>query len=141
VRNPAAVRPWQHVLEPLSGYLALGAELREALASRRAARLAELSGPFNFGPAAEDQRTVSDVVAEVLRRWPGKWRKAPKSGDPMEASVLRLDSRKAHRILGWWPRWQFKRAVEETMAWYKGASSPSKALQITLRQLAEYTAN
>jgi CDP-glucose 4,6-dehydratase len=140
VRNPSAVRPWQHVLDPLAGYLALAAELREALVSRRSARVAELSGPFNFGPAPEDQRAVSDVVAEVLRRWPGKWRKARKSGDPLEASVLRLDSRKAHRVLGWWPRWPFKRAVEQTMAWYKGASSPSKAREITVRQLAEFTA-
>jgi CDP-glucose 4,6-dehydratase len=140
VRNPAAVRPWQHVLDPLAGYLALASELREALASRRSARLGELSGPFNFGPAPEDQRAVSDVVAEVLGRWPGKWRRASKSGDPLEASVLRLDSRKAHRILGWWPKWPFKRAVEQTMAWYMGASSPSKAREITVRQLAEFTA-
>jgi CDP-glucose 4,6-dehydratase len=140
VRNPAAVRPWQHVLDPLAGYMALASELREALVSRRFARLGELSGPFNFGPATEDQRAVSDVVAEVLRRWPGKWRKAPKSGDPLEASVLRLDSRKAHRVLGWWPKWPFKRAVEQTMAWYKGASSPSRAREMTVRQLAEFTA-
>jgi CDP-glucose 4,6-dehydratase len=140
VRNPAAVRPWQHVLDPLAGYLALAAELGEAQASRRAARLGALSGPFNFGPAAEDQRAVADVVAEVLRRWPGKWRSAPKSGDPLEASVLRLDSRKAHRVLGWWPKWPFRRAVEQTMAWYRGASSPSKARAMTARQLAEFMA-
>jgi CDP-glucose 4,6-dehydratase len=83
VRNPTAVRPWQHVLDPLAGYLSLAAEMREALVSRRAARLAELSGPFNFGPATGDQRPVGDVVAEVLKRWPGKWRSAPKSGDPL----------------------------------------------------------
>src|ERR1700722_17630453 len=58
LRNPASVRPWQHVLAPLAGYLSLAAELRGALMARRAARLAELSGPFNFGPATEDQRPV-----------------------------------------------------------------------------------
>jgi CDP-glucose 4,6-dehydratase len=140
VRNPAAVRPWQHVLDPLAGYLGLAAELRDSLVSRRAARLVELSGPFNFGPAAGDQRPVGEVVEDVLRRWPGKWRKAPNSGDPLEAAVLRLDSRKAHRVLGWRPRWPFKRAVEQTVAWYKGASSPSKARELTARQLAEFTA-
>jgi CDP-glucose 4,6-dehydratase len=140
VRNPGAVRPWQHVLDPLAGYLALAAELREALVSRRSARLAELSGPFNFGPAAEDQRAVAHVVSEVLRRWPGKWSRAPKAGDPLEASVLRLDSRKAHRVLGWWPKWPFERAVEQTMAWYRGASTPSKARAMTARQLAEFAA-
>lgn len=141
VRNPSAVRPWQHVLDPLSGYLSLAAGLGEALASRRLARLAELSGPFNFGPAMEDQRPVSDVVVEVLKRWPGKWRQAPKSGDPLEAAVLRLDARKAQRILGWLPKWGFSRAVDRTMAWYKRATTPSKAHAMTLRQLAEFTAN
>jgi CDP-glucose 4,6-dehydratase len=141
VRNPSAVRPWQHVLEPLAGYLALAAELREALVSGRSVRLAELSGPFNFGPAAEDQRPVSEVVAEILKRWPGKWRRAPKSGDPLEAAVLRLDSRKAQRVLGWRPRWGFTKAVDKAVAWYKGASTPAKAHRMTLGQIAEYSAN
>jgi CDP-glucose 4,6-dehydratase len=141
VRNPSAIRPWQHVLDPLCGYLSLAGELGEALSSRRMARLIELSGPFNFGPAAKDQRPVSEVVVEVLKRWPGKWRRAPKSGDPLEAAVLRLDARKAQRVLGWLPKWGFSRAVDRTIAWYKGASTPSKAHAMTLRQLAEFTAH
>jgi CDP-glucose 4,6-dehydratase len=140
LRNPGAIRPWQHVLDPLAGYLCLAAELRGALTARRAARLAELSGPFNFGPATGDQRPVGDLVAEVLKRWPGKWRKASKAGDPLEAAVLRLDARKAQRALGWRPKWEFTRAVDQTIAWYRGASTPAKAREFTGRQIAEYEA-
>jgi CDP-glucose 4,6-dehydratase len=140
VRNPSAVRPWQHVLDSLAGYLMLGAGLRGALASRSTTRLAELSGAFNFGPAASDHRQVRDVVARILKGWPGKWRPAHDPAGPEEASVLRLDARKAQRILGWRPRWRFTRAVDETVAWYRGAVPPNKAVELTLRQLAEYTA-
>ncbi len=140
VRNPSAIRPWQHVLDPLAGYLMLGAELRQAVASRRPGRLAELSSPFNFGPATEDQQPVSKVVSEMLKHWPGTWRKAPKAGDPLEASVLRLDARKAHRVVGWLPRWGFARAVGQTVSWYKEAASPAKARAVTRRQISEFTA-
>jgi CDP-glucose 4,6-dehydratase len=140
VRNPSAIRPWQHVLDPLAGYLKLASGMREALVSRRAVRLEELSGPFNFGPAAGDQRAVRDVVEEVLTRWPGKWRGAPKSGGPLEASVLRLDARKAHRVLDWRPRWGFTRAIDKTVAWYQWASTPARAREMTLRQIGEFTA-
>jgi CDP-glucose 4,6-dehydratase len=140
VRNPSAIRPWQHVLDPLAGYLILAAELQDALSLRRQGKLSELSGPFNFGPSSGDHRSVREVVAAVLSQWPGKWRKGAFSNAPREASVLRLDAGKAHRILGWRPRWAFAPAVERTVEWYRQASSPSKALEITLRQLAEYTA-
>jgi CDP-glucose 4,6-dehydratase len=139
VRHPAAVRPWQHVLDPLAGYLALAAELREALEARRAGRFAELSGAFNFGPAAGDHHRVREVVAEVLKHWPGKWRSSRERGRPEETPVLRLDAGKAHLLLGWRPRWNFVKAVERTVSWYQGASSPSRALEMTLEQLAEYT--
>ncbi len=138
VRNPEAVRPWQHVLDPLAGYLALAAELRDALDGRHSARLAEVSGAFNFGPAAGDHHRVREVVAEVLLRWPGSWRRARAAGDPGETPVLRLDAAKARRLLGWRPRWSFARAVEMTVTWYQGATSSSRALEMTRRQLAEY---
>jgi len=138
VRNPSSVRPWQHVLDPLAGYLMLAADLRESLSSRRAGRLAELSGPFNFAPAAVDQRPVRELVVEILRRWPGEWRSSHKLGEPAESAVLRLDARKAHRVLGWSPKWRFARAVDQTVAWYWAALTPSKALEMTRTQLAEY---
>lgn len=141
VRNPFAIRPWQHALDPLAGYLALAAELREALEARRPGRLAELSGAFNFGPPAADHHSVRQVVAEVLKHWPGTWRKARTGGQPKETPVLRLDAGKAHRLLGWRPRWNFERAVLETVSWYQEASSRSRALRMTLEQLARYTSS
>jgi CDP-glucose 4,6-dehydratase len=141
VRNPLAVRPWQHVLDPLAGYLILGAELRDTLEDRRIGKLSELSGAFNFGPAAADHHSVREVVAEVLKRWPGRWRKVQKRRDPPETGVLRLDAKKAHRLLGWRPRWKFAQALDHTVSWYQYASSPSRALEKTLRQLAEYTSS
>jgi CDP-glucose 4,6-dehydratase len=138
VRNASAVRPWQHVLDPLAGYLALAQALDEARSSRRASRLAELSGPFNFGPAAADHRTVGALVSEVLGHWPGTWHRAPKAGGPGETAILRLDAGKAQGVLGWRPRWRFSRAVEQTVAWYRQSHSPSSALAMTARQLAEF---
>jgi CDP-glucose 4,6-dehydratase len=140
LRSPSAVRPWQHVLDPLAGYLVLGAELRKALTSRRRARLAELSGPFNFGPSARDHRPVRDVVAEILGRWPGEWRQAKDSRGPEETAVLRLDATKAKRVLGWEPKWRFAKSVARTVDWYRGAVSPRKAAQLTRAQIGEYSA-
>jgi len=141
VRNPLAVRPWQHVLDPLAGYLILGAELRDALEDRRIGKLSELSGAFNFGPSTADHHSVRKVVTEVLKRWPGKWRKVQTKRDPPETAILRLDARKAHRLLGWRPRWKFAEALDHTVSWYQQASSPSRALEVTLGQLAEYTSS
>jgi CDP-glucose 4,6-dehydratase len=129
------------VLDPLAGYLILGAELRDTLEDRRIGKLSELSGAFNFGPAAADHHSVREVVAEVLKRWPGRWRKVQKRRDPPETGVLRLDAKKAHRLLGWRPRWKFAQALDHTVSWYQYASSPSRALEKTLRQLAEYTSS
>ena len=138
VRSPLAVRPWQHVLDPLAGYLVLAAELRDALLAGRRGKLSELSGAFNFGPAAGDHRRVREVVEEVLRRWPGRWRKARPLGPSVETAVLRLDSRKSGRLLGWRPRWPLDRAILETVSWYRGAASPSRAREMTLGQLSAY---
>jgi CDP-glucose 4,6-dehydratase len=139
IRNPSAVRPWQHVLDPLSGYLMLGAELGNALVSGRRTLLVELSGPFNFGPSSRGHRPVREVVTDILRRWPGKWRPAAKSDDPRETRVLRLDARKAKRVLGWEPKWGIAKSVAQTVDWYRGAVSSAKAIQLTRRQIDEYS--
>jgi CDP-glucose 4,6-dehydratase len=132
VRNAAAVRPWQHVLEPLSGYLHLGAAL---LATPDPA----LCAPLNFGPAIHNTRTVGELVAGVVREWgSGEWRDAPGQDAPHEATLLRLDIRKAERDLGWTPRWDFDEAVARTVDWYKAHHGGEAMAEWCRRQIADY---
>jgi CDP-glucose 4,6-dehydratase len=138
VRNPASIRPWQHVLDPLQGYLLLAAELRLALRSKRSLRLIELSGAFNFGPPAKDHRHVREVVAEMLKHWPGQWHKAAAKDAPDEAAILRLNAGKARRVLGWRPRRNFSQAVHLTTKWYRDAVSSKAASILTAEQIDDY---
>jgi CDP-glucose 4,6-dehydratase len=119
VRNPRATRPWQHVLEPLSGYLWLGASL--ACAKLRRGDVAPLTSAFNFGPDRESNRTVEELVEAVLRHWPGRWERKPDPGAPHEAGFLQLSTDKAAALLGWLPVWRFSEAVAQTVGWYRQA--------------------
>ncbi len=111
LRNPGAVRPWQHVLEPLSGYLLLGQRLMEE--KKRAA------SPWNFGPAETEERTVLETAGALQTHWDRiRFRPAP-DGGPHEASKLKLSSAKAHRQLHWRPVWDTDRAMERTALWYR----------------------
>lgn len=114
IRRPDAVRPWQHVLEPLRGYL--------MLAHRLATEGVAFAGGWNFGPGADDAVTVRTIVDGVARRW-GAVR--PQYGDavagPHEASVLHLDCTKAARVLGWRPLMPLADALDLTVAWYRAA--------------------
>ncbi len=112
VRNPGSVRPWQHVLEPLSGYLSLAEKLYLDDSVL-------LQDAFNFGPALDGFRTVGELVTECLRWWPGQWEAPPVVSAPHEARLLALATEKARLLLGWQPRWSFVEGVAETMAWYK----------------------
>jgi CDP-glucose 4,6-dehydratase len=116
------VRPWQHVLEPLSGYLWLGARLWRAVSAGEP----QSSGAFNFGPAAEAHREVRVLVEEVLRHWPGRWETAPEAGDPHENECLRLSIDRAARELGWRPVWDFPGSVERTIRWYRAFLSANR---------------
>jgi CDP-glucose 4,6-dehydratase len=130
VRNPGATRPWQHVLEPLGGYLCLA----EALAASE-----QRARAFNFGPQLEANRPVRQLVEEALRHWPGRWEDQSDSLAPHEASLLNLVIDRAHHELGWWPRWGFATTVERTVNWYRsvheGGASP---LECCLEDLTEY---
>lgn len=118
VRNPAQTRPWQHVLEPLGGYLWLGALLRRPQMLNHAdAHL--FRSAFNFGPSIESNRPVRDVVEEILRHWPGMWRHDSQNGAPHEAGLLSLSIDKAHHLLHWRPVWGFEQAVAQTTAFYQ----------------------
>jgi CDP-glucose 4,6-dehydratase len=138
IRNPASIRPWQHVLDPLAGYLELGARLRSALSSGRPSKIRELSGPFNFGPMPGDHRSVRDLTREVLAHCPGNWTLAPKPGRSVETVALHLDSGKARRQLGWRPKWKFEDAVARTVEWYRAVGSGADALRLTMGQLREH---
>lgn len=133
VRNPLAVRPWQHVLEPLSGYLRLAAKMAGADGS-------DYSAAWNFGPAAQSAHTVRDLVNEIIKHWPGNAR--PPAGNknaPHEAAYLTLNSNKARQRLGWHNVWNFSRAVEKTVAWYKAWHERKTDLRdLCLAQIDEY---
>lgn len=112
VRSADAVRPWQHVLEPLSGYLALGA----ALAGESGEKFATA---WNFGPDTSRMFTVRDLVETTIRLWgSGKWTSEPSPNAPHEAGTLRLSIDRASSRLGWRPTWSFEETVSRTVRWY-----------------------
>ena len=132
VRNKGSTRPWQHVLEPLNGYMTLGA----ALATRT--MFAHYSSGFNFGPDPKDNRTVKDLVTEVLKCTEGTWVDRSNHDAVHEAGILNLDIRKAKRILGWSPRWKFEKTVAETVRWYEAVRSGANPIDVTQWQITEY---
>ena len=139
VRNKHSTRPWQHVLEPLSGYLSLGARLAGASGDEQQ----QLSTAFNFGPALTSNRTVAQLVEELLKHWPGEWidRSDPKAVH--EATLLNLATDKAFHLLQWRPVWSFEETVAETARWYRhahqgGANSTEALLRLTREQIRDY---
>ncbi len=114
VRSPNATRPWQHVLDCLSGYLSLGRWLAEEKAAATSQHRA-----FNFGPSGESERSVGELVTECLIHWPGEWQDLSGGDAPHEASRLAVSIDLARSILGWRPTWSFSQAVAETMVWYR----------------------
>jgi CDP-glucose 4,6-dehydratase len=139
VRNPDGVRPWQHVLEPLGGYLLLGARLAASEPPDARARFAEA---WNFGPRTEDARPVRDVVDAVVAAWgSGGWEDRRDPGAPHEAGLLRLSVEKAQARLGWAPRWSFAETFRRTVEWYRafhGGASRDELAALCVRQIAAY---
>jgi CDP-glucose 4,6-dehydratase len=142
VRNPNATRPWQHVLEPLGGYLELASSLLEGPIKSEGSTHDAAFAAFNFGPGPESQRSVQELVKEVLKSWSGTWANKSDPSAPHEAHRLSLDISKAARVLDWRPRWDFARTVRETVDWYRSASDCTLASdfqKLTARQIADYT--
>jgi CDP-glucose 4,6-dehydratase len=134
IRNPAATRPWQHVLESLHGYLLLGSRL---LAGEHA-----FADAFNFGPDAADNLSVEDVLTRLQGHWPElKWQMDPQvDRAPHEAGFLYLDSSKAKRLLNWTPTWNLEHALEQTAHWYRSVEQrPSTAREICELQLEQFS--
>jgi CDP-glucose 4,6-dehydratase len=145
VRNRLATRPWQHVLEPLSGYLWLGALLARQdsapLLPGMPLQQGAFTGAFNFGPSPEANRTVEELVSELLKHWPGTWEDHSPARAPHEAGRLQLAIEKAREVLRWAPVWKFSEAVAATVRWYRSAAGdPSKEsiCAVTREQINDY---
>jgi CDP-glucose 4,6-dehydratase len=131
IRNPQAVRPWQFVLEPLSGYLLLGARMAE--------RPAEYAGPWNFGPESRSVITVREIVELVLQHWgSGSWKPAGLENQPHEAGLLALDISKVRHRLGWTPALTVEETVKETVAWYRECKRSSDMHAFCRAQIENY---
>lgn len=133
LRNPQATRPWQHVLDCLSGYLWLAASIARAGGSEN------LCSGMNFGPMLSSVKTVRVLVEEVLRHWPGEWQDKSDGNAPHEAKFLQLAIEKAATLLGWLPVWDFSSTVRHTVDWYAAQRADAGALPaFTLQQIAAY---
>jgi CDP-glucose 4,6-dehydratase len=137
VRNARATRPWQHVLEPLGGYLVLARELGRA---EDEPRRSQVCSGFNFGPDPQANRPVRDLVEKVLECWPGSWTDGTEPDAPHEAGLLNLSIDKAARLLGWRPVWDFDESIERTVEWYRSVHEKrSEPLALTRSQISAYT--
>lgn len=130
LRYPQAVRPWQHTLEPLAGYL--------LLAHRLYTEGPAFSGAWNFGPNEGDMCSVGDVVAHLSRQWPDSPGMRVEPSDLHEAGVLRLDSGRARQLLGWRTRWSLRECLEHTLAWHLAWKRGDDLRAVTLDQLNLY---
>ncbi|WP_017902230.1 CDP-glucose 4,6-dehydratase [Pseudomonas asplenii] len=130
LRYPQAVRPWQHALEPLAGYLQLAAALYE--------RGPDLAGAWNFGPGEDDMCSVGDVVARLAGRWPQAPGLRVEPSELHEAGLLRLDSSRARQLLGWQPRWSLQQCLEQTLDWHLAWQGGADMRALTLAQLDLY---
>jgi CDP-glucose 4,6-dehydratase len=132
IRNKIATRPWQHVLEPLSGYLWLGA------------RLASSSEPhfqssFNFGPQLTSNRTVAQLVSELMVHTGGEWIDSSDPDAIHEATKLNLTIDKAFHLLNWQPVWNFEKTIANTAKWYLEEAAGKNTAEITRKQIDSYT--
>ena len=131
LRNPNSIRPWQHVLEPLYGYLLLG----EKLASENGKEYAQA---FNFGPEPDCFLTVEALVRKVVTDWGGGKIFARRGKELHEAKLLLLDTTKAKTVLNWHSLYGADTAVEKTVEWYKKFYASDNMLACTLQQIKDY---
>jgi CDP-glucose 4,6-dehydratase len=136
VRNKHATRPWQHVLEPLSGYLWLAACLHERKLSSFPTE--SLTSGFNFGPSLSSNRTVAQIVEAILEQLDGTWVDQSDPNAPHEASKLNLAIDKALHMLEWMPTWDFAETIRQTVDWYRINKASGLAQPITNSQIDAY---
>lgn len=131
LRNPLATRPWQHVLEPLSGYLVLAQALFGGVT--------DIAGAWNFGPDSEGNQTVEQVITLLIGQWGNtvNWHQDT-SAQPHEAHLLKLDCSKAQQKLYWFPRWTIEEATLKTVHWHKALQAGKDMKIITIEQIKQY---
>jgi CDP-glucose 4,6-dehydratase len=137
VRNKTATRPWQHVLEPLSGYLWLAARLS---APKTDFPLSDICTGFNFGPALTSNRTVAQLVNQLTQHLGGEWFDASDPAARHEASILNLAIGKAFHLLQWQPVWDFEETLAKTAGWYLAEADGKDLEELTRSQISSYTA-
>jgi CDP-glucose 4,6-dehydratase len=132
VRNPDAIRPWQHVLNPLSGYMRLAEALWESKAN---------AGGWNFGPDERDVKPVRWIVERISELWgePVRW-ESDGGSNPHEAHYLRLDSSKARTRLGWAPIWDLDRALASIVDWCKAYEAGEDVRELVIKQIEAFQA-
>ena len=134
IRNPSSTRPWQHVLEPLSGYLLLAENIYK--------NHQFLSSSFNFGPCIESNKTVLELVEECLKYWEGDYLINEGQDMPHEAGILNLSIEKAIKELHWLPKWNFQDTIANTINWYKKVCYKEKSpIDCSLDDLNRYIQN
>ena len=132
IRNPAAIRPWQHVLEPLNGYLLLARKLSE--------NGPRYAGGWNFGPDDKDARPVEWIVKSLCKKWGlGGSYKTDKGEHPYEAHYLKLDCSKAKYELGWYPKWNLDKAIDKVIEWTQAYKENKDIKDTCLKQITEYS--
>ena len=131
IRNPLATRPWQHVLEPLSGYLILAQALYEQGSA--------FAAGWNFGPSDVDNRCVQEVVELIISAWgdAARWEKEG-SEQPHEANLLKLDCSKARTQLGWIPKWNLEDATQKIVQWQKAYQAKDNMQEVSLAQINHF---
>jgi len=132
IKNPTSIRPWQHVLEPLSGYLLLGSKLFE--------NNTEFAGAWNFGPLPSSVITVEEIVSKIIKNWGrGAWKNSQVGLNTIhEANLLNLDISKSNYYLNWHPKWDIDMAVEKTIKWYKSYKTLDM-YQLCIDQITAYS--
>tara|TARA_B100000886_G_scaffold340307_1_gene309086 strand:- start:588 stop:1655 length:1068 start_codon:yes stop_codon:yes gene_type:complete len=130
IRNPKSTRPWQHVLEPLNGYLELGMKLYSDPK--------EMSSSFNFGPYIKNNTTVEKLVIEILSHWPGDYELRNKNENYHESNLLHLQIDKVYKYLNWSPKWDFELTIEKTINWYKRVFNGASALEMCNLDIDSY---
>jgi CDP-glucose 4,6-dehydratase len=130
IRNPKATRPWQHVLEPLSGYLILAQKLYKDQI--------EYAEGWNFGPNEQDVKPVDWILDKMITKWPGSSWKLDINSNPHEADFLKLDISKAKFKLGWSPVWELSQTLEKIINWHQAWLNKEDIQAVCLAEIKEY---